>query len=95
MKGYELYSWQSSGQWYFALLVGTNRQKTRQEVVSPRARIKGIAGLKRKLDLLPEGEELSWSSHRIPKMKMPPRSVVDEIIDHCHKRRLILRVSPY
>jgi hypothetical protein len=92
MKGYELYSWQSRGQWYFSLLVGTNRQKSYPEIVSPGVRIKGTAQLKRKLDLLPEGEELTWSKHRIPKMKMPPRSIVDEIIDHCRERRLNLRV---
>ena len=95
MKGYELYSWQSGGQWYFSLLVGTNRQKTYQEIVSPNVRIKGTAPLKIKLDLLPAGEELAWSKHRIPKMTMPPKSIVDEIADHCRKRRLNLRVSSY
>src|SRR5215217_6231928 len=78
MKGYELYSWRSTGQWYFSLVVGTNRQKTYQEIVAPGVQIKGVAGLKRKLDLLPEGEELSWSRHRISKMTVPPRSIADE-----------------
>ncbi len=95
MKGYELYSWQSRGQWYFSLVVGTNRQKTYQEIVSPRVRIKGIASLKSKLDLLPEGEDLTWSRHRISKMTMPPKSIADKIIDHCRARRLNLRVSSY
>ncbi len=95
MKGYELYSWQSRGQWYFSLVVGTNRQKKYQEIVSPRVRIKGTAQLKRRLDLLPQGEELTWSRHRISKMTMPSKSIVDEIIDHCRKRRLNLRVSSY
>src|SRR5215217_9249125 len=93
MKGYELYSWQSRGQWYFSLVVGTNRQKTYKEIVSPRVRIKGAALLKRKLDLLPEGEELSWSKHRISQMTMPPKSIADEIRDYCRERRLNLRVS--
>jgi hypothetical protein len=95
MKGYELYSWQSHAQWYFSLVVGTNRQKSYQEIVSPGVRIKGAASLKRKLDLLPDGEELSWSKHRISKMTVPPKSLVDEIIDHCRKRGLNLRVSSY
>jgi hypothetical protein len=95
MKGYELYSWRSRGEWYFSLVVGTNRQKMFQEIVSPGVRIKGIARLKRRLDLLPEGEELAWSRHRISKMIMPPRSIADEIIDYCRKRRLNLRVSSY
>ena len=32
MKGYELYSWQDGGQWKFSLLVGTNREKTLEEI---------------------------------------------------------------
>ena len=34
MKGYELYSWQEGGQWRFALLVGTNREKSVEEIKS-------------------------------------------------------------
>ena len=33
MKGYELYTWQEGGQWYFALLEGTNRLKTDEEIL--------------------------------------------------------------
>jgi hypothetical protein len=39
MKGYELYSWQQDGQWVFSLLVGTNREKTLDEIQSPQARL--------------------------------------------------------
>ena len=93
MKGYELYSWQVGRQWYFSLLIGTNRQKNYKEVTSPKVRIKGTEALKRKLDLLPTGEELSWSKHRIRKISMPPQAVINEIIAFCKKRRLALRIS--
>ena len=93
MKGYELHSWQTRGQWYFSLVAGTNRQKTYQEITSPRVRIKGIERLKRELDLLPTGEELSWSTHRMRRMTVPPRAITDEIIDYCHRRGLVLRID--
>ena len=35
MKGWELYSWQSSDGWYFALVEGTNRLKTFEEISAP------------------------------------------------------------
>ncbi len=35
MKGYELYSWQDGDRWYFSVLVGTNRNKTLDEIRSP------------------------------------------------------------
>jgi len=57
MKGYELYSWRVRGVWNFALLVGTNRLKSRQEVRASKACVRGVEALKRKLDLLAEGEE--------------------------------------
>jgi hypothetical protein len=93
MKGYELYSWRTRGQWYFSLVTGTNRQKTYREVTSPKARVKGVEGLKGKLDLLPRGEEISWSTHLMRKMTLPPRSIINKIVDYCRRRGLVLRVG--
>jgi hypothetical protein len=92
MKGYELYSWKARGDWYFSLVVGTNRQKSFQEISSPRVRINGVAALKTKLDRLPRGEELFWSLHRMPKTTFPPRHIVNEIIGYCRGRHLQLSV---
>jgi len=94
MKGYEVYSWQARGQWYFSLVVGTNRQKTYPEISSPRSRLKGLAALKTKLDLLPKGEDLFWSTRRMPKITaLPPKTIVDEIIAYCRAREVNLRVN--
>jgi hypothetical protein len=35
LKGYELYSWQAAGRWYFTLITGTNRNKQLEEITSP------------------------------------------------------------
>ncbi len=93
MKGYELYSWKTRGQWYFSLVIGTNRQKTYREVTSAKARVKGIAGLKRKLDLLSRGEEIFWSTHLMRRMTLPPRDMINEVVDYCRERGLVLRVG--
>ena len=42
MKGYELYSWKSRGEWLFSLLIGTNRLKTFREVSSRKIRVPGV-----------------------------------------------------
>ena len=34
MKGYELYSWQEEDGWHFALITGTNRNKTIDEIIT-------------------------------------------------------------
>jgi hypothetical protein len=93
MKGYELYSWTIRGEWYFALLVGTNRLKTRREVSSPKNRLRGIEALKNRLGRLPEGEDVTWAGRSAPWMVLPPEKIVDEIKNYCDRRSLTLRVT--
>jgi len=93
MKGYELYSWQIRGEWYFSLLVGTNRLKTRNEVTSTKVRVKGIKALKKKLNRLPKDEDISWSASLISRMTLLPDEVIEEIKAYCDQRGIILRLS--
>ncbi len=93
MKGYELYSWRARGEWYFALLTGTNRLKSRREVRAPGARLIGVEALKRRLDLLAEGEEVSWSAGLAPGTALPPEGIVRDVKEYCDRRGIILRVS--
>ena len=62
MKGYELYSWEARGEWYFALLVGTNRTKTIDEVTGPEVRVQGLDALMNALDHLSKGQQVFWSA---------------------------------
>ncbi|MBP7228414.1 MAG: hypothetical protein KA988_04835 [Longilinea sp.] len=57
MKGYELYSWQQGAEWQFALLPGTNREKTEDEV---RAAAVSLEALQDALAQLPQGEQIFW-----------------------------------
>ncbi len=93
MKGYELYSWRARGGWYFALLTGTNRLKTRREVRAPGAQVKGLDALKKRLDTLAEGEEVSWAAGLVPGTALPPDRIVREVKEHCERRGIVLRVS--
>ena len=56
MKGYELYSWEKGGQWYFSVLIGTNREKTLEEIQSADVALKGIDELKAVLKSIPAGQ---------------------------------------
>jgi hypothetical protein len=93
MKGYELYSWQLRGEWYFALLVGTNRLKIRSEINSPKARVRGIKALKKQLDRLAAGEEVFWSGGRVFGTVIPPERIVEEIKKYCNRYGIIVHVS--
>jgi hypothetical protein len=62
MKGYELYSWNREGQWYYSILTGTNRAKTYEEITSSKVALEGTKGLKAGLKNLPKGETIFWMS---------------------------------
>ncbi len=55
MKGYELYSWQEDGQWKFSVLVGTNREKSLDEIKSTEVVVSGIDALTATLEKIPAG----------------------------------------
>ncbi len=85
MKGYEIYSWTEGSQWKFALLTGTNRNKTNEEIISGEdfiseagwvnVRVSGIEALKTILGKLPPGEDVFWLAR--PRSEMsPPDSVL-------------------
>jgi hypothetical protein len=92
MKGYELYSWHAAGDWYFSLLVGTNRLKTRDEVTAQETRLLGVEALKEKLQKLPKGEEVIWSVGLVPGMSLPADEVIKEIRVYCDERGIKLRL---
>jgi hypothetical protein len=91
-KGYELYSWQDGGQWHFTLTHGTNRVKTRDEIVSSgedsssgdtmsaNIHVTGVQAIVAVLARLPRGEQVFWMGMppdgRDP---FPPRSTIDFI----------------
>ncbi len=90
MKGYELYTWQSGGRWWFSLLTGTNRAKTIEEVTDPNLALKGVEDLETQLSYLAEGEFVTWlplPSGENP--EIPPRELLEEIRAFCESRGLV------
>jgi hypothetical protein len=79
MKGWEIYSWQVDGVWYYALLVGTNRNKTLEEVQDPAVRLASLEVLKERLAGLAEGEWVTWLVLDYGGLELPPQTVLDEV----------------
>ena len=77
-KGFELYSWEKNGQWMFSLLIGTNRNKTPDEI-KPDVPIEGINALKRKLRTLAKGEQVFWWKQGAPGLRFPPPDIVTSL----------------
>lgn len=90
MKGYELYSWQEDGQWYFSVLIGTNREKTLEEIQAPDAKLKGIEELQPFLESIPIGEYITWWS-REP-LALPPEGILKQVQEICKRQGLELSI---
>src|SRR5215213_1693370 len=66
MKGYEMFSWKRDGGWNFALIPGTNRAKTYQEITSGPSIHKGMAAIMAELRRLPKGTVVMWLTDAHP-----------------------------
>ncbi|MHB1354992.1 MAG: hypothetical protein ACYCZF_03335 [Anaerolineae bacterium] len=95
MKGWEIYSWQVDGVWYYALLVGTNRNKTLEEVQDPAVRLESIEMLKERLSQLAEGEWVTWLVLDYGGLELPPQSVQDEMLAWAEEQGLNLQGAGY
>jgi hypothetical protein len=104
MKGYELYSWKVKGRWHYAVLVGTNRAKSYEEITSPDNERLGIAALKAELKKLPRGEEVFWRSAAhsgvakprakgSPILELPSRKRIKRIKAYCDKLGIKLNLN--
>lgn len=93
MKGYELYSWQADSGWNFALVVGTNRLKTFDEITSPDVTSKSLSELRSRLLLLTKGEDIIWITQIDARLALPPQSIIDEVKAICQEAGLNLTIT--
>ena len=91
LKGYELYSWQESNQWVFSLLVGTNREKTLDEIKSTGAILPDVDALISMLEKVPSGEYVTWASRDT--FSLPPDNIVKQVQQICEEKGLILNLA--
>lgn len=91
MKGYELYSWQEGGQWKFSVLVGTNREKSLDEIKSTEVVLSGIDALTATLEKIPAGQYITWSSRE--SLSFPPDDIRSQVEQVCKDRGLILNIA--
>jgi hypothetical protein len=88
MKGYELYSWQEGGQWKFSIMVGTNREKSLEEIKSAETVFSGVEELTAALERMPEGQYVTWSSRET--LSFPPEEIIEQVEKICEEQGLIL-----
>lgn len=83
-KGVEVYSWKDEkggddkAAWNYAILDGTNRNKTEQEVKRAKTVYTGTDSFIDALKLLAEGESVFWF-HQIDGFEFPPKDQLKKI----------------
>ena len=96
-KGMELYSWQNqSGEWQYSILVGTNRNKTIEEILSAPLDLQGV---KDAIAHMAVGESLFWTNNVYDpsaslsvKFSFPPDTVVNELKEFARAKQVDLYV---
>ena len=88
MKGYELYSWQDGNQWYFSVPVGTNREKTLDEIKAAGTALRGVEALASALEQMPAGQYITWSVKET--LAFPPDDIIEQVEKVCTDQGLIL-----
>ena len=91
MKGYELYSWQDGNQWNFSLLVGTNREKTLDEIRDAKTVLHGVDALTSALQQIPAGQYITWCSRET--LSFPSDDIIKEVKQSCEDKGLILNIA--
>ena len=91
MKGYELYSWQDGDHWKFSVLVGTNREKTLDEIKSADIVLSGVDELTSALEKIPAGQYVIWSARET--LSFPPEDILEQVEQTCKEQGLILNIG--
>lgn len=91
MKGYELYSWQDGDQWNFSLLVGTNREKTLDEIKAADTALHGVDAFTSALEQMPAGQYITWSSRET--LSFPPEDIIEQVKQASKEKGLLLSIS--
>jgi hypothetical protein len=89
-KGVEMYSWKDGRVWKFSLLEGTNRNKTKNEIMAKSVTMTGLESLETRLATLAVGEYVSWSNPREKPFAYPSAAVIAHLVQFCASEQITL-----
>jgi hypothetical protein len=89
-KGVELYSWHDGQIWKFSLLIGTNRNKTKPEIMAKSVAVTGLKPLKARLGTLAIGENVVWSNPSGKPFAYPSADVIADLVRFCKGQHITL-----
>lgn len=94
MKGYDLVSWNDASQgWFYVLVPGTNRLKSRLEILSSPDKTLSLDVVKFRLASLAAGQTVIWQSLPGEASFQPSPEAVREIRTYAESRGLQLIIS--
>ncbi len=99
LKGFELYSWETNSIWQFALLTGTNRLRSKQEIIDPElnSNIYQSKEIINRIDQLPANSEIFWLFRTAEQndqfFTLPDEKIYGEIKELCDQKGINLHVT--
>jgi hypothetical protein len=91
--GYEMYSWQEGGEWYFALVEHNFEKRTIDEIKNSEWVVKGLEKFKESLQYMHKGEWIFWTEYVIEGTVLPERSVLYDIVEYCKTLGIDITIS--
>ena len=91
MKGFELYSWQEGDQWKFSLLMGTNREKTLDEIQSTDTALDSVDALRCALETISPGQTITWSAKEL--LAFLPEEILGQVQQICTDQGLTCSIA--
>lgn len=99
MKGWELYSWPKGNDWNYSILLGTNRVKFYDEIITNKVTVIGKDSLKMLLDKFPKNEYIFWMAKHpgddagnLSSFSLPDQNTINEIKDYASQKELVLNI---
>jgi len=101
MKGWELYSWPNGNDWNYSILLGMNRSKTYDEIITNNIIVCGKDTLKMLLDKFPGNEQITWIGEGCldnvwggtgSPLSLPGKSIIGDINNYCIQKKLVLNI---
>jgi hypothetical protein len=89
MKGVELYSWTSMGDWTFALVPGTNREKSAEEIRHSSCRLT-VDELEQALTRLQKDAVVTWHTRDEEGFSQPPAALADRVVEAGKRHGLVI-----
>jgi hypothetical protein len=91
-KEHTLYSWTSANKWHFAIVTKGERVRSIEEIKKSEMAVRGLEGLRDKLDQLPRHQRIVWRFDE-PGLNRPTKDMIVQVKRYCENNGLAVEIA--